>query len=149
MKRSDIQFEFVELMPAMLEDGVIYISMEYATASHLCLCGCGEKVVTPFSPTDWNLMFDGVSISISPSIGNWDFACRSHYWITNSEVRWAPLWTREQILAARARERFAKEKYYGEQEVDELETVPTPQRPGVLGRILRFFRIGNRSSRGS
>lgn len=149
MKRSDIKFKFVEFMPAMLEDGVIYISMEYATASHLCLCGCGEKVVTPFSPTDWKLMFDGVSISISPSIGNWDFACRSHYWITNGEVRWAPLWTSEQILAARARERFAKEKYYGEPEVDELETVSTPQRPGALGRILRFFRIGNRSSRGS
>jgi hypothetical protein len=142
MKRGGIEFKFVEFMPATLKDGVVYISMAYATASHLCLCGCGEKVVTPFSPTDWKLTFDGVSISISPSIGNWDFACRSHYWITNSEVRWAPSWTREQILAARARERSAKEKYYGEPELEELETAPPQRRSGVLSRILRFFGIG-------
>ena len=80
--------EFVKSVPAELEDGVIYISMEYRTAIHNCCCGCGEQVVTPFSPKGWRLIFDGKTISIQPSIGNWGFDCRSHYWITSNEVKW-------------------------------------------------------------
>ena len=75
MKRMRADFEFVEYMPPELKKGIIYVSMVYATASHLCMCGCGERIVTPFSPTDWKLTFDGDSISIFPSIGDWDLTC--------------------------------------------------------------------------
>jgi hypothetical protein len=34
---------------------------------------------SPLSPTDWKLTFDGVSVSLHPSDGNWSFPCRSHY----------------------------------------------------------------------
>jgi hypothetical protein len=46
-----------------------------------CCCGCGHEVVTPFSPTDWKLTFDCVSVSLYPSIGNWSPPCRAHYFI--------------------------------------------------------------------
>ena len=78
MKPEDtLQPKFVEFIPKDLEDGIIYISMEYATATHKCVCGCGLRVVTPFSPTDWTLIYDGKSVSLDPSIGNWSFPCGS------------------------------------------------------------------------
>jgi hypothetical protein len=47
--------------------------------------------VTPFSPKDWKLIFYGESVSLYPSIGNWNFPCKSHYWITKNSIepaRW-------------------------------------------------------------
>lgn len=74
MSRQDrLRHEFVEFIPDDLEEGVIYISIQYATATHLCACGCGAEVITPISPTDWELTFNGSSVSLSPSIGNWSF----------------------------------------------------------------------------
>jgi hypothetical protein len=62
--------------------------MEHATAIHLCCCGCGLEVVTPFAPDSWKLIFDGRTVSITPSIGNWQFPCRSHYWISKNVIHW-------------------------------------------------------------
>lgn len=40
--------EFVEYMPDELREGILYISMKYGTAIHLCACGnCGQQTVTP------------------------------------------------------------------------------------------------------
>lgn len=89
--------KFVKNIPEKIENGIIYISMEYSTAIHRCCCGCGNEVVTPFSPTDWKLTFDGKTISLYPSIGNWSFECQSHYWIINSEVIWGYKWNRKKI----------------------------------------------------
>ena len=103
---------FVKNIPQELEDNVLYISMEYSTAIHKCACGCGNQVVTPFTPTDWNMTFDGEVITLYPSIGNWDFPCQSHYWIRESEIRWAPKWSRKQIEDNRAEDRLLKKKHY-------------------------------------
>jgi hypothetical protein len=84
--------KFVEFIPRELEVNVIYISIPYATAIHNCCCGCGNRVVTPISPAGWKLIFDGRTISLEPSIGNWRYACRSHYWIENNRVIWANEW---------------------------------------------------------
>ena len=81
MTRTEITLEFVTLAPPVLEPGVLYISMEYATVLHLCCCGCGNQVVTPLAPARWRLTYDGRAVSLSPSIGNHSFPCRSHYWI--------------------------------------------------------------------
>lgn len=105
-----LRHEFVEHVPDELADGVLYVSTQYATVAHKCCCGCGNEVITPLTPTDWQLTFDGESISLKPSIGNWNFECQSHYWIERNRVRWAPRWTREQIDAGRARDRLAKER---------------------------------------
>jgi hypothetical protein len=53
MRHHTLEHRFVRNAPRELEPGVLYISMEYATAVHSCCCGCGERVVTPFTPTDW------------------------------------------------------------------------------------------------
>ncbi len=104
--------KFVKNIPEKIENGIIYISMEYSTAIHSCCCGCGNEVVTPFSPTDWKLTFDGRTISLYPSIGNWSFECQSHYWIINSEVIWAPKWSKKQIERERLKDELNKNKYY-------------------------------------
>ena len=62
--------------------------MKYATASHLCACGCGEKVVTPISKQAWSLLFNGEGITLSPSIGNYEQACKSHYFIQENCIIW-------------------------------------------------------------
>jgi len=79
---------FVETFPAQLQQGVLYVSATYSTAAHLCCCGCGEEAVTPLSPAQWVLTFDG-RVSLRPSIGNWTLPCRSHYVIEGGHVRWA------------------------------------------------------------
>lgn len=84
------------LIPVMVEEipsaediqpGVLYISHKYGTAVHHCACGCGEEVITPLSPEGWTIHFNG-RFSLTPSIGNFQFPCRSHYFITNEEVCW-------------------------------------------------------------
>src|SRR5580658_1812602 len=79
-----LKHQFVEFIPDELEQGTIYVSIRFATASHLCCCGCGNKVVTPIRPADWKLIFDGKTVSLDRSIGNWSFACQSHYWIVRN-----------------------------------------------------------------
>lgn len=105
--------EFVEFIPEELKEGTIYISIRFATASHLCWCDCGSKVVTPIRPTDWKLIFDGKTISLDPSVGNWSFACQSHYWIKNNRIKWAPHWSKEEIQRGRSHDSHAKQKYFG------------------------------------
>lgn len=86
---SKIRPEFVELMPSPLQPGILYISRKYRTASHLCACGCGERVVTPLSESRWQVTYEDSEVSLHPSIGNWNYACRSHYWIWRSNIEWA------------------------------------------------------------
>lgn len=112
MRRAHVTHEFVEKIPEVIEEGKIYVSIPFTTAIHKCFCGCGNEVVTPLTPTDWELSFDGETISLDPSIGNWNFPCQSHYWITHDSVRWARRWTRKEIDAKRAQERLEKKKYY-------------------------------------
>ena len=109
-----ILHKFVENIPDNLENGVIYVSLIYGTAVHKCCCGCGNEVVTPLSPTDWTLIFDGETISLHPSIGNWGFKCQSHYCITNDKVEWAPRWTKKQIQRCRKNDELDKKIYYKE-----------------------------------
>jgi Family of unknown function (DUF6527) len=112
-KEKTLAHEFVGFIPDVLKEGTLYVSIKYATVVHKCCCGCGKEVVTPLSPTDWKLIFDGKTISLDPSIGNWGFPCMSHYWIRGGKVKWAPRWSQKQIDAGRARDRFAKQRYFG------------------------------------
>jgi hypothetical protein len=107
-----LQHRFVELMPSELEEGILYVSMEFGTVIHKCPCGCGQKVVTPLSSVGWQLNYDGDSITLTPSIGNWSFECQSHYWIIKSIVKYAPKWRKPQIDRGRKKEQKAREKYY-------------------------------------
>lgn len=128
-ERLTLTHEFVKFIPEILEDGVVYVSIDFATAVHVCCCGCGNKVVTPLSPRDWKLIFDGETISLRPSIGNWSFPCQSHYWITRNSVEWAGQWSDEKIATERARDARERERYFGPNNPGEICTVvpiPTP-----------------------
>lgn len=92
---------FVDTFPERLDDGVLYVSIEFRTTMHLCACGCGNSVVLPLRPTAWSITYDGKSVSMRPSVGNWSFPCQSHYWIRNGNVVWARQWTAVQIEAGR------------------------------------------------
>ena len=113
-----IRHEFVDLAPKTLEEGVLYVSVEYGSAVHKCFCGCGVKVATPFTPTDWKLTFDGDTVSLSPSVGNWDLPCRSHYVIKRDVVHWAGDMKRAEIAGGRAADRRRKDAYYGDRPLD-------------------------------
>ncbi len=108
-----LEIAFVKSIPEHMDERTLYVSMDYATVAHKCCCGCGKEVVTPLSPTDWKLTYDGVGISLFPSIGNWSFDCQSHYWIDKSAVRWAEQWDSERIEAGRAYDHRAKSEHYG------------------------------------
>lgn len=113
MKPSPVlKHEFVDSLPRDLEEGTLYISILFATVGHKCCCGCGREVITPLSPTDWALTFDGETVSLDPSIGNWSFPCRSHYWIVRNQARWARPWSEKQIERGRKRDRVAKESFF-------------------------------------
>lgn len=116
MKREvKLTHKFVEYIPDILDEHTIYVSMIFAIATHKCCCGCGNEVITPISPTDWQLTFDGETISLYPSIGNWNFKCKSHYWIKHNKVQWAPRWSQEKTDPNKASERFEKEIHFGNQ----------------------------------
>lgn len=99
--------EFVELAPSTLSPGVLYISERFKTALHLCPCGCGERVVTPLSPARWQLTRHGDTVSLHPSIGNWDYACRSHYFIRRNKIVWGGAFSEEGIAKVQARDKQA------------------------------------------
>jgi hypothetical protein len=117
--------KFVEFIPKELEENVMYVSLEYATVVHKCCCGCGSEVVTPLSPTDWKLTYDGETVSLDPSIGNWNFPCQSHYWIQNNQVHWAKKMSKKQIKAGQEYDRILKTRFYTKDK-HQLEKVPEP-----------------------
>jgi hypothetical protein len=138
MRRDFLEPVFVEFIPAEIEPGKLYISITYATASHLCACACGERVVTPFSPADWRLTFDGETVSLYPSIGNWAQKCRSHYWIRENQIVWGGALSDSKIAAARTRDRQDTERHFGER-VGGHVIAPKPQGGrggGWLARLL-------------
>ena len=139
MAIKKITHKFVGAIPERTEEGVLYLAMDYATAVHKCACGCGREVVTPLSPADWKMGYDGVSVSLSPSIGNWSFPCRSHYWIKHSNIRWAGDMSEEKIAAGRAHDRRAKGRYYDEPKAAP-ETAKADAPIGIAQRIIRWFR---------
>lgn len=121
-----LKHEFVEFVPDELKERTLYVSMQYKTVVHLCCCGCGRQVVMPLAPTAWKLTFDGVSISLWPSVGSWSLSCKSHYIIEGSRVRWAERWSQDWIDAGRAAEAKARDEYYGVK-----PTNPPPMPPPV------------------
>lgn len=106
------QHRFVDIIPDTFEEGILYISLDYGTVMHKCPCGCGNEVNTPLTPTDWKMIYNGETVSLKPSVGNWSFDCKSHYWITNNVVDWALKWSDKTIRNMRNIEDFERQEYY-------------------------------------
>ncbi|SNX88443.1 hypothetical protein SAMN06272735_8893 [Streptomyces sp. TLI_55] len=116
---SRLRPAFVETFPASMDPGVLYISISYRTCGHLCCCGCGEEVITPLSPAQWSFTYNGETVSLAPSIGNWALVCRSHYWIREGKIRWSRRYSDAEIADNRERDR---------RQLDEAiaDSAPTP-----------------------
>jgi hypothetical protein len=99
-------------MPTILVPGVLYVSEEFGTAAHLCACGCGAKIRTPLSPTEWSVEETNGGPTLRPSVGNWQEPCHSHYLISRGETRWCARWTREEISEGRREEEARRQTYY-------------------------------------
>lgn len=118
MKRVvSIKHEFVEFIPKERKEGVLYVSIPYATAVHNCFCGCGLKVVTPISPVGWQLTLDGETVTLFPSVGSWNFPCRSHYFIRRDTVVGGNM-SQYEIERGRARDQKARDEHFGMQTVE-------------------------------
>lgn len=126
-----IELQRVRYMPGELSPGVLYVSEEFGAAAHLCACGCGSKIRTPLGETEWKLEETDSGPTLRPSVGNWQQACQSHYWICQGEVVWADKWTPDQIAAGRRSEETRRHAYY-----DGLDR----QRGGMLQRIWRWVK---------
>jgi Family of unknown function (DUF6527) len=140
----DLEHEFVEVLPDEMEEGVLYISMEFGAVAHLCCCGCGNQVYTPLKPNRWRLTFDGENIWLCPSIGNWNFDCKSHYWVLGSRVRWAAQMSKAEVEAIREQSREGwvppPTSAAAEHDRDDGRTEPTgPTKRTLWARIKHFF----------
>lgn len=136
-----LQHKFVEYIPAEVENGVLYISMQFGTTIHKCVCGCGNEVVTPFSPTDWKLTFDGKTVTLHPSIGNWNFECQSHYWIRKNVIEHAGSWSGKQIQIGREADAQSKADFYTPEVEEQNSLVTTTTKISMWKRILKFIGI--------
>ena len=127
-----LKHEFVDTIPPHLEPGILYLSKRFRTAIHKCCCGCDLEVVTPLNSAKWTLTEHGTSVSLSPSIGNWSFPCRSHYWIERDQVRWAAPMNARQIVQVQQRDR---------EDVQDLASAGHQAGPlhSLWQRVLRFF----------
>jgi hypothetical protein len=83
-----------------------------------------EEVVTPFTPTDWKLTYDGEAVSLWPSVGNWKQRCRSHYVIDRGQVIESGSWSDAEVAAESRRDKAAKARHY---EVPETVVTPPPK----------------------
>jgi hypothetical protein len=133
-----LEHQFVESFPKPLEPGVLYVSVRFRTAAHLCACGCGQKVVTTLSPATWSLTFDGDTVSLSPSIGSGLLPCRSHYFIRQNRVVWSYVMTDELTAEAQERDAASRERYYrgptqappaARQAIHQGSSTPSPAEP--------------------
>lgn len=89
MKINKFKIQFVETVPSELKDGILYICISCNVIVHKCACGCGEKTVTPIDQKyGWKMIYDGQTITLRPSIGNFSIPCQSHYYITENRVEW-------------------------------------------------------------
>lgn len=97
MRVTQVEPRFVDQVPDDLEHGVLYVSLPFRTTVHLCACGCGNQTWVRLRPERHHLTYDGETVTLTGSIGNWRFPCRSHYWIESSRIVWDRESTDERI----------------------------------------------------
>lgn len=136
---QNLKHRFVGSVPEQVDPGILYISLEFKTMIHSCACGCGSEVVTPISPKDWKFTFDGASITVHPSIGNWSLPCRSHYIIRRGNIRWADDWSDEQVARGRAADLKRKRGHMPERTVLNCSVPNTANEQSDKSSLLKRF----------
>lgn len=130
LRHKELIPRFIKSIPQQLEPGILYVSMEYGTVVHSCCCGCKQEVVTPLTPTDWNLTNNNGKVSLWPSVGNWNLPCRSHYVIRDNQVLEAGTWSDTKIKAEQRRDKAAKVEYYTKlNQLQQINQLPAKKEP--------------------
>jgi hypothetical protein len=94
IKTVEIEPVFVEFLPSVdkMEEGKVYISQRFKTSGHRCLCGCGHLTILPLDVVidgqdmGWHMTEKDGKVSFTPSIGNYQLPCKSHYIITKNKA---------------------------------------------------------------
>lgn len=139
MRVKQITPVFVEFIPELIENGKLYISDEYEIAIHKCCCGCGEEVVTPLSPVDWRYTITSNGVSLFPSVGNWKYRCKSHYFIRENGVVWARGISPAQIKKVEQRDMTDKQRFIQERNEQRTSFDSRSIVVKVWNRIKRLF----------
>ena len=128
---------YVANLPEQLEEGVFYICEDFSATAHKCCCGCGEEVYIKLGPAKWQLTkeTDG-TVSLHPSVGNWKYACRSHYWIENNRVIDAGAMSNRAIKGVLERDRRDRDRVIAQHNAQAPQTLW--QR--AVAKIVRAFR---------
>jgi len=90
-KITELETKFCEHIPDLISEGVLYVSLFFEIAIHLCPCGCGNQSVTPFD-TDfnldngWDIKIDSDKVTFTPSILNNNCPNKAHYYITDGKI---------------------------------------------------------------
>jgi hypothetical protein len=147
MKSVHFMHTLVDEIPEELQAGILYVSRDGDVAGHLCACGCGKEVITPLSPTDWSLTLTRQGATLNPSIGNWAFPCRSHYFISSGNVIWAKDMANKTIAKGRQLSRMQKQSYYDKlnnppSAIKDVEhkAQPPKQQQGYLQRLATWWK---------
>ena len=80
--------QWVHERPAHFEHGTLYIQPSSRVTYHLCPCGCGTPVYVDLHPDGWRMEYNGIDVSLWPSVGNYHQKCQSHYFIVDNKVEW-------------------------------------------------------------
>jgi hypothetical protein len=130
---------FVDTIPEQLAPGTLYIALHYKTIAHLCFCGCGREVVTPLSPAQWRITFNGATVSLYPSVGNWNLPCRSHYILKDGKVLEADTWSDKQVAYGQVRDKREREAHYNNKMSPKVLPGAPEVAPGWWGRLSRHL----------
>jgi hypothetical protein len=129
MRQAHLRPVFVEFIPETLEEGILYVSMEFRATAHRCCCGCGSPVYLPLARTKWTLTFDGEFVWMNPSVGSWSLPCRSHYWIRGNRIQWAEQWTAERVEPALLYEQHGCDQHVESQSRASEADIGAPRAP--------------------
>ena len=130
---NKIELLKVKYLPNDLEPGILYFSKKYGVAGHLCPCGCGSKIITPFGKNEWEININKDKPTLFPSMGNWQLPCRSHYWIINGKIEWSYQWSEEEIIDGRNAEDKRRKLYYD-------KIIHKHQKWSVISNLIKYFK---------
>lgn len=101
-------------------------------------CGCGEEIFTPLNKAQWRLVKNESTdtVSLFPSIGNWKYPCKSHYWIENNIVKAAGPMSDRIIRNVIKRDRRDKDIYIKEHNQEARHHEDTF---AYMSRLVRWF----------
>lgn len=140
MKILELTPRDLDEFPRVLEEGILYISEECELAAHKCCCGCGEDVITPLNPARWRLDRHAGRVSLYPSIGNWKFACRSHYWIRKNRVVPSYGMDDEEIAEVIEQDRVGREDFFAQLQQASRSSGSHASAPKPQHWLVRLFK---------